>query len=311
MLPGGRRRPGAPPACPRTAPSGPRAAAAGPACSRASARDNASSWLASCEVRRVAPRSLLTCSAGNCSVPPGWWLLAACAQASTWACRPASGVRSWCAASATKRRWLSACAFTSPNSRLSESHQRPHLLGRGCSRRSRSGRAASAAPPPPSASSSGLQRPLAPPSRTAKAAAPISTRLGSSTLNRIERAHCWRGSEPSASATTTSPTHGLLALPHDAPGDAAVLLAVELRLRRRGRRAPRARARRQQLAVGVEDGEAGGALASLRNSSSAGASSSTGGSPGRCPGRSPSRPAAAPAPAGAGPAASATLSAER
>ena len=103
-----------------------------------------------------------------------------------------------------KRRWLSACASTRPNSRLSDFTSGRTSSGDALSSiglRSRGERRSSAS----RSTSSGLSaRSTA--QRTAKAAATTSTRLGSSTLSRIERAHCWRGSDPSARATTTSPS---------------------------------------------------------------------------------------------------------
>ena len=103
-----------------------------------------------------------------------------------------------------KRLWLSACALTRPNRRLSELTSGLTSSGEALASmelRSRGERRSTAS----RRSSRGLSARLTA-QLTANAAAVTSTRLGSSTLSRMERAHCWRGSDPSASATTTSPS---------------------------------------------------------------------------------------------------------
>ena len=166
---------------------------------RSSARDKASSWCASCEVRRVALRSFSICSTPKTIAPCALWAgargcflsklaespctapaaLAIIAQASTCACRPASGVRNWWAASATNRRCPSACALTRANRRLSECTSGRTSVGEALSSmglRSRGERCSTAS----ARSTNGLKaRPTA--QWMASAAAATSTRLGSST----------------------------------------------------------------------------------------------------------------------------------
>ncbi len=166
-------------------------------------------------------------------------------------------MRSWCAASAMKRRWLSAWAFTSPNSRLSDCTSGRTSSGEPPSSsalRSRGERRSTASF---SASSGRSARSTAQP--TAIAAAAISTRLGSSTFSRMERAHCWRGSELSAMATATSPTTVCCrwrAMRQVMPSYAS-LWNSSCDVGRRQQRQPLVAD--QQLAVGVGDGEGGGA----------------------------------------------------
>ena len=169
----------------------------------ASARESASSWLASWEVRRVASRRRSTWSARRLSRSPPPMLRAAWAQASTWACRPASGVRSWCAASATKRRCASVWALTSWNRRLSEATRgrtSPGTLSVSIALRSRGERFSTA-----SLRSISGRSARATPQVTTAAATANSSRLGSSTRISTVLNHCWRASEPSASMTMTSP----------------------------------------------------------------------------------------------------------
>ncbi len=74
-----------------------------------SARASASSWLARRAVRMVARCICSSCTRCSSGTP--------CASAiSVCACRPASGVRSWCAALARKRCWLLLASATCPNS---------------------------------------------------------------------------------------------------------------------------------------------------------------------------------------------------
>jgi hypothetical protein len=167
---------------------------------RASARDSASNWLASCEVRRVALRSFCTCSAGSSSVA---WVLACWAQAPP---APAAGQRRAQLVRGVRHEAPLALglALTMPNRRFSESTSGRTSAGEAVSSmalRSRGERRSTASF---SASSGFSARSTAQP--IAKAAAAISTRFGSSTLNRMELAHCWRGSAPSATTIPTSPS---------------------------------------------------------------------------------------------------------
>lgn len=129
-------------------------------------------------------------------------VLAAWATFATCACKPASGVRNWCAASATKRRWLSVHRRSQGPATVDRRHQRAHFLGRGhrIQRTQIAGRAAfHSLFQFDQRAQCAAQRVMANKATTA------STRLGNTTLRSTRRSHCCRESEPSARYITRSP----------------------------------------------------------------------------------------------------------
>ena len=304
------RRPGGFQRCLRTAPSGPRAAC-GCACMRARVGARQRQQLVGQlrgAARGAAQAIDLVGRQAQRAFAPGR-TLAACAQASTCACRPASGVRSWCAASATKRRWLSACALTSPNRRLSDS-----TSGRTSSGEAPSSMRAQVA------RRAALHRLLQRQQRLERLPhRPAHREGGGGNQHEVGQQHAAaRWSAPIAGAdrsrrpatTTTSPSTRLLALAHDAPGGAVVLLAVHFGLVVRRRQAGQPGLAQQHLAVDVEDGVGGASRAAPSGTPPPAAPAAARRVARRCC-RSPSRPASGTRASRRWSCCAATLSAER
>ena len=143
-----------------------------------------------------APLSARPCARSN-------WCLMDSLHASIWACRLAIGVRSWCAASAINRRCASDWRLSKPNSQLSE--RTTGRISSGMPRssmllRSRGERRSIA-----NVKSCKGRNAWRTAQLTKKATTLIMTRLGSSTFMASCCSQCLRGSEESATSTTTSP----------------------------------------------------------------------------------------------------------